>query len=494
MLWLRQAYIVANIHIFLISTMQKEQLFRHISKYFPHDMTGEQHRSLGVFCDFLLDTGSRSIFILRGSAGTGKTSLAAAMVKSLHSLGQKMVLLAPTGRAAKVFSHHSGHAAYTIHRRIYRQKSVVGDFNLNNNLLHDALFFVDESSMIAAQPPSSGSLFSGALLDSLVQFVYQGEGCRLVLIGDTAQLPPIGEEQSFALNADYMRHYGLNVYEAELNEVLRQSEESGILHNATCIRLSQDMPLIRFKGFSDVRMIRGDELIEALTSSYYDVGCDETMVVTRSNKRANIYNQGIRNTVLDREDILSSGDMLMIVKNKYLSKEMQRNFSVSGKGDDLEFIANGDRARVERVRNVRQLYGFNFADVTLSFPDYDNSELVLTVLTDTLTSESPSLTAEQQQALYERILEDYQDIPLKTERMKKLREDAYYNAVQVKYAYAVTCHKAQGGQWSHVYIDQGYMSPEMFDADYVHWLYTAVTRATERLFFVNWPDSQTEQP
>ena len=472
--------------------MKKDDLFRHISSYFPYEMTDCQCRTVSTFTDFLYEGGQHSVFLLRGSAGTGKTSLASAIVRSLRALGQKIVLLAPTGRAAKVFSQHSCNSAYTIHRRIYRQKTFAGDFNLNFNSLKNTLFFVDESSMISSQSADTASGFGGALLDNLVQFVYQGSGCRLVLIGDTAQLPPVGEEQSYALNGDYMHHYGLEVYETDLDEVLRQSFESGILHNATSIRLTSGIPKVRFNGFADMRMVPGNELIETLMSSYSEVGEDETMVVTRSNKRANVYNQGIRLQCLDREDMLSSGDMLMIVKNKYLNQEQQKQFAEKANDSTFEFIANGDRARVERVRNIRELYGFCFADVVLKFPDYNNAELQLTVLTDTLTAEAPALTFEQQQSLQERILEDYMDIPTKTERMKKLREDIYYNAVQVKYAYAVTCHKAQGGQWAHVYIDQGYMTQEMFNADYVHWLYTAITRATERVFLVNWPKSQTE--
>lgn len=471
--------------------MKKERIFQHISTFFPYEMTAEQSEVVSAFSDFLLESDKRSVFILRGSAGTGKTSIASAIVRALNSLGLKLVLMAPTGRAAKVFSQHSGYAAYTIHRKIYRQKGFGGGFSLNVNMQKNTLFFVDEASMIASQPSLSSS-FEGALLDNLVQFVYHGDGCRLVLIGDTAQLPPVGEDQSYALYADYMRQYGLNVYEAELNEVLRQSEESGILYNATRIRLTDIMPKVRFHGFADVQMISGSDLIETLTTSYSDVGEDETMVVTRSNKRANIYNQGIRNTVLYREEMLTYGDMLMIVKNKYLSPEQQKEFSCNSSDTALEFVANGDRARVERVRNIRELYGFTFADVILSFPDYDDSELQLTIITDTLMAEAPALTSEQQSELFNRVLEDYMDIPTKAERMRKMREDPYYNAAQVKYAYAVTCHKAQGGQWAHVYIDQGYMTPEMFDADYVHWLYTAVTRATERLYFVNWPKEQTE--
>jgi hypothetical protein len=324
----------------------------------------------------------------------------------------------------------------------------------------------------------------------------------MLLIGDRAQLPPVGEEESGALTAAVIRAYGLTVYEADLSEVLRQSRESGILYNATVIRqmMARDgatqLPRIRFRTFPDIVAVPGDELIESLATSYSRVGQDDTIVVTRSNKRANIFNQGIRRTVIDREEELCRGDRLMIVKNNYywtaasLSPEEQRG-EAHGQSR-LSFLANGDVAAVQRIRHVHEQYGFRFAEVTLQFPDYDDYELTATVLLDTLTSESPSLTREQQQQLYDRVMEDYADIPLKKDRLAKLRQDRYYNALQVKFAYAVTCHKAQGGQWAHVYVDQGYMTDDMLTPDYMHWLYTAFTRATERLFLVNWPQAQVE--
>ena len=315
-----------------------------------------------------------------------------------------------------------------------------------------------------------------------------------MLIGDSAQLPPVGETESPALQSDVLRSYGLHVYECALNEVLRQSEASGILWNATEVRRlmyegGYELPKIQFLDFTDIRNVPGDELIETLASSYSLVGLDDTIVVTRSNKRANIYNQGIRNTVLDREDELCSGDQIMIVKNNYYwIKEEQP--TANGQLP-IAFIANGDRAVVRRVRHVHEQYGFRFADVTMTFPDYDDYELTATVLLDTLTSEAPALTREQQDLLYNKVLEDYADIPQKPERLKKLREDRYFNALQVKFAYAATCHKAQGGQWAHVYVDQGYMTDDMLTPDYLHWLYTAFTRATEKLYLVNWPKTQT---
>ena len=400
--------------------------------------TPEQAQALDVFTQFMMDRDDQVVMILRGSAGTGKTTLAGAIVRAMAALKQKLILLAPTGRAAKVFSLNAGHAAYTIHRRIYRQKSAgdLSSFNLNVNLNRDTLFIVDEASMIANLGLGESAFGSGCLLDDLMQFVYQGQNCRLLLIGDRAQLPPVGE-----------------------------------------------VPRIRFQGFTDIQVVTGDELIDTLSSSYYHAGMDETIVITRSNKRANIYNQGIRNMVLDRDDELCRGDLLMIVKNNYFWTEGSK---------EIPFLANGDRAVVQRVRHVHELYGFRFAEVTMTLPDYDDYELTATVCLDTLTTEAPALTREQQEQLYQAVLEDYADITQKTERIKKLKSDRYYNALQVKFSYAVTCHKAQGGQWAHVYLDQGYMTDDMLTPDYIHWLYTAFTRATEKLYLVNWPSSQKQ--
>ena len=506
-----------------------DELKYKILQQFGFPPTQEQAHALEVFAEFLTDRDPHAVMILRGSAGTGKTTLSGAIVRTLKEIRQKVMLLAPTGRAAKVFSLNSGSPAYTIHRRIYREKSfsgVEGQFNLNDNLYTDTLFMVDEASMIANMGLGGMSFGSGCLLDDLVHFVYQGRNDRLLLIGDKAQLPPVGEEESPALHAAMLEGYGLKVYECDLNEVLRQSEESGILYNATLIRqmITHDditqLPKIHFAGYSDIKPMPGAELIEALADSYHHVGLDDTIVVTRSNKRANIFNQGIRNMVLDREEELSQGDILMIVKNNYYWMEEERKkikeieerrvksegtepgtathkvqsskFQVQS-NDIPAFLANGDRAKVLKVRRRIDLYGFRFATLLLQFPDYDNYELEATVLLDTLTSEAPALTHEQQEQLFYQIEEDYQDIPLKADRMKAIRQDQFFNALQVKFAYAVTCHKAQGGQWAHVYVDQGYMTDDMLNPDYIHWLYTAFTRATEMLYLVNWPETQTVQ-
>ena len=480
-----------------------DELKYKILQQFGFPPTQEQAHALEVFAEFLTDRDPHAVMILRGSAGTGKTTLSGAIVRTLKEIRQKVMLLAPTGRAAKVFSLNSGSPAYTIHRRIYREKSfsgVEGLFNLNDNLYTDTLFMVDEASMIANMGLGGMSFGSGCLLDDLVHFVYQGRNDRLLLIGDKAQLPPVGEEESPALHAAMLEGYGLKVYECDLNEVLRQSEESGILYNATMIRqmITHDditqLPKIHFAGYSDIKPMPGAELIESLADSYHHVGLDDTIVVTRSNKRANIFNQGIRNMVLDREEELSQGDILMIVKNNYYWMEEERKSNNKLQNNEIPaFLANGDRAKVLKVRRRIDLYGFRFATLLLQFPDYGNYELEATVLLDTLTSEAPALTHEQQEQLFHQIEEDYQDIPLKADRMKAIRQDQFFNALQVKFAYAVTCHKAQGGQWAHVYVDQGYMTDDMLNPDYIHWLYTAFTRATEMLYLVNWPKTQTVQ-
>lgn len=481
--------------------MLEDEITYRILKEFPFEPTGEQRAALRTFAAFLTDRDSRAAMILRGSAGTGKTVLASAIVRAMTLMKQKVVLLAPTGRAAKVFALNSGHEALTIHRKIYRERSFSGPsgaFNLNDNLHADTLFIVDEASMVSNSGHESSAFGSGRLLDDLIRYVYQGRNCRLLMVGDRAQLPPVGETESPALSADILGAYGLKVHECDLNEVVRQGSSSGILYNATNIRrlisgydgsslalsdaASSLLEQIKVDvSFPDVAVVPGDELIEQLGSSYGTAGLDDTIVITRSNKRANIYNQGIRNTILDREEALSTGDILMVVRNKYLDPKLKA---------PVPFIANGDRGIVRRVSNYRDLYGFHFADISLEFPDYDNFELDTTVILDTLTSESPALTREQNEQLFNAVMEDYADVPLKSERMKHIREDSYYNALQVKFGYAVTCHKAQGGQWTDVYIDQGYMTDEMVTPDYLHWLYTAFTRATGHLYLVNWPGKQ----
>lgn len=444
-----------------------------------------------MLAEFLLSPSEREVFMLCGYAGTGKTTLISALVRTLVQLERRVVLLAPTGRAAKVFSNYSGRSAHTIHKCIYRQKSIVNNavFTLADNRWRNTLFIVDEASMIAAG--GSSGFGSGALFDDLVEFVYSGDGCSLLLLGDTAQLPPVGEELSPALSCDYIRSMFLNVVRVEMTQVMRQSDGSGILQNATMLReiISQGVvgqfPRVRFEGFADVCRVSGDELIEAIESCYSEAGIDETIILCRSNKRANVYNEGIRRRILYREDELNRGDLLMVVKNNYYWREEL------GKEDKsllekIDFIANGDVAEITRVGGVEEMYGFRYADVTLSFIDYDDCEMDVKIMLNTLTSESPSLTRDENERLFTAVWDDYPEIRSKRKRMEEMRKNPYYNALQVKYGYAVTCHKAQGGQWRRVFIDQGFIAADGYDADYYRWLYTAFTRATEKLYLVNW--------
>ena len=480
---------------------------------FGHNPTTQQQEVVQALTEFILPVDKSTsgqindqVFILRGYAGTGKTSLVSALVRTMEQLERRCVLMAPTGRAAKVLSLYSGHEAFTIHKRIYRQKSIEDDtvFSMGYNTLKNALFIVDEASMISND--ASNTVYgTGRLLDDLIQFVYSGEGCRLILLGDTAQLPPVGNTKSPALQPEVLTGYGLDVTCMTLSQVVRQRNLSGILQNATSLRQMADplcpsdisssmgIPPIHFS--SDVQNVPGDELIETLSNCYHNYGTDDTIVVCRSNKRAHIYNMGIRNQILDREEELASGDMIMVVKNNYFWMKADSSNEILTHSGELEgarssFLANGDIAQVLRVRNERELYGFRFADCELRFPDYDNMELTATVLLDTLHTEAPALPHEMNEQLWNRVLEDYADIPYKKDRMKKMKEDPYYNALQIKYAYAVTCHKAQGGQWSQVFIDQGYVTEEMIGLDYYRWLYTAFTRATDNLYLVNWQQDE----
>ena len=482
--------------------------------------TTEQENAAKMMADFVLRQESDGIFILRGYAGTGKTTLVGALVRSLDMLKQRTVLMASTGRAAKVFSLHTGHTAYTIHKRIYRQKAFTGNmegFLQGVNLMKHTLFIVDEASMISNNGGLGATFGTGRLLDDLIQFVYSGEGCRLMLIGDTAQLPPVGETESPALSADMIAGYGLAVSETTLTQVVRQLSESGILWNATALRRAlaeddiYDFPRLRLTP--DVVYLPGAELIEELEQAYYECGTDDTIVVTRSNARAKAFNLGIRGRILGYEEELCGGDRLIIVKNNYhwikpdaeqLAKAYEsEQLRAQGQqpedvdpdeetGPTMEFIANGDMAVIRRYRNERQAHGFRFVDATISFPDFDDIEIDATILLDTLTSEAPALTNSQQEELFQRVWDDYPELKTKQDRMKAIKNDPYFNALQVKYAYAVTCHKAQGGQWSRVFLDQGYVTEDMLGPDYYRWLYTALTRATEKVYLINWPKQGLE--
>lgn len=473
--------------------MLSDYFIQRLSENLPYVPTEEQAGLVARLAEFLWDDNVPSVFVIKGYAGTGKTSLVGALVKTLETFERACVLLAPTGRAAKVFASYAAHPAYTIHKKIYRQRAFTGDFTgfqLAHNAHKNTFFIVDEASMIANEAAEGAHYGSGLLLDDLFDFVYSGAGCRLILLGDTAQLPPVGQVRSPALDEEYLRRYGYPVYSCELTHVVRQVEESGVLFNATRLRNAMQenplpVPSIAWRRFPDVSLVGGDELVEVLSSAYRRDGMDETIIVTRSNKRANIFNQGIRNRILYREEELASGDLLLVARNNYFWSE---------KYEKLDFIANGDVARVVRVRRVCEMYGFRFADVVLYFPDYEE-EMEAKVILDTLHSESPSLTAEENTRLFNAVMEDYADVPSKRERLKRLKNDPWFNALQVKYAYAVTCHKAQGGQWTNVFIDMGYIRPDMLGLDFYRWLYTAFTRTTGRLLLINVsPDYIEEKP
>jgi exodeoxyribonuclease-5 len=418
-------------------------------------------------------------------AGTGKTSLISAMVKCLSLFKVDVQLLAPTGRAAKVLASYSDASAYTIHKKIYRQQSSsdgFGRFVLDFNKHSNTLFIVDEASMVSNEL-SDGSVFgSGRLLEDLLELVYQGPICRLMVVGDTAQLPPVGLDVSPALDPVLQNYHGFSVYQAELNEVVRQEGQSGILYNATKIRdlvlksNAGDNFQVRIKPFNDVEFVSGEFLIEKISDCYDRYGMDETIVVTRSNKRANLFNQGIRRSILYREEELSAGDLLMIVKNNY--------FYINP-DEKLDFIANGEIGKVIRVGKTENLYGFRYANICLQLLDLGNLEIDCKVFLDTLNIEKPAFGSEDGIRLFEAISEDYQYVKSKKKRVEMIRKNEYYNALQVKYAYAVTCHKAQGGQWEAVFIDHGYLAEEMINTDFLRWLYTAFTRPKTKLFLVN---------
>lgn len=455
-----------------------------IKDNFPYEFTKEQENALALIVKFLFQKKDDSLFLLKGYAGTGKSSIIGALVKTMTEFKQKTILMAPTGRAAKVFSSYAGHPAFTIHKRIYRQKRFGEDFSIMDNLHKDTLFIVDEASMISNEGLEAGIFGTGRLLDDLIHYVYSGENCRLLLIGDAAQLPPVTQEDSPALQTVMLEGYGLDVVETTLSQIVRQAEESGILLNATNIRNMlnddevSDFPKLALNGFDDIKKISGEELIDEISSAYDRDGIENTIVISRSNKRSNIYNQGIRNRILYREEELSPGDMLMITKNNYFwTEELEK----------IDFLANGEILEVLRIRKTQELYGFRFCDVLVRSIDYD-IELEIKILLDTLSSDTAGLSRERANELFYNILEDYSDISTKAGKMKKMKVDPYFNAVHVKFAYAITCHKAQGGEWKNVFLDLGYVPAEYMGTNFYRWLYTAITRADNKLYFVNLPD------
>ncbi|GAB6013199.1 ATP-dependent DNA helicase [Viscerimonas tarda] len=458
-----------------------------VKQYFGFEPTSGQLAVLSRIGGFLFSKNADSLFLLKGYAGTGKSTLIGALVKTMDEFKQKTVLLAPTGRAAKVFSGYSSHPAFTIHKKIYRQQRFSHEqsgFAPIDNLHKDTLFIVDEASMISNDGLDSSMFGSGRLLDDLIHYVYSGENCRLMLIGDSAQLPPVGQEYSPALQTAVLQGLGLEVQEETMTQIVRQAEDSGILFNATQMRKAlagnqtDVFPKIKFKGFADIINLSGEELIDEITTSYDRVGMEDTIVISRSNKRSTIYNNGIRNRILYREEELSGGDMLMVTKNNYYWTE---------KIEQLDFLANGELLEVLRVRKTIELYGFRFCDVLVKHPDYD-IELEVKILLDTLHSDVAGLTKEKSDELFFNILEDYADITTKAGKMRKLKTDPFYNAVQVKYGYAITCHKAQGGEWKNVFLDIGYITEEHLGANFYRWLYTAFTRASQKLYLVNLPE------
>lgn len=454
------------------------------------EATNSQKKIVEKLSEYLADDDYARIFVLNGYAGTGKTTLISALVAALKALNIKSVLLAPTGRAAKVLARYCGEQALTIHKRIYRQRTNAdyeSKFSLDFNKEQDAVFIVDEASMLS-DAAGDGPLFgSGSLLEDLISYVRNGRRCRLILVGDAAQLPPVGAAMSPALDVNVLSRYG-NVSYASMDEVVRQHEESGILFNATLVRCMLENNIFEVPHFEmdypDIEALDGSEFMEKLQDAYDRYGRDEVIVVTRSNKRANRYNEGIRRYILGAEEEIESGDMLMVVKNNY------HYASTSAEEADaaMNFIANGDIARLVRLRRFEDFYGFHFANAVLSFADYGDMELECKILLDTIRSESPSLTRDESSRLFYEIEKDYADIKSKLKRFKEIRENPHYNAVQVKFAYAVTCHKAQGGQWKAVFVDRCLFGDEPMTRDMLRWLYTAMTRATEKLYLVNFDE------
>ena len=458
-----------------------------IEQNFGNIPTSQQMEVFTLLEKFLPLAENKECFILKGYAGTGKTTIISALVKILPQLKLRYVLLAPTGRAAKVVSNYSGRKAFTIHKKIYRKKvasSPEMNFVLSDNILENTVFIVDEASMISDQ---THDYSRKSLLQDLISYVYNGKNCKLMLVGDTAQLPPVGSIFSPALSRDFIvNQFQLQVFGYELTDVVRQEKESGILFNATQLRelIRKDkevFPKFSIRAYKDIFRMSGERLVEGLNYAYDKYGMENTIVICRSNKNANAYNQNIRNRILYREEEITGGDHIMVVRNNY--------FWLSAEDSASDFIANGDIARIRKVRRVEEQYGFRFAEVVLDLIDFPDAEaLTCKVMLDTLYSETPSLSAADNKRFYEAVLEDYMHIEDKKLRMEELKKDPYYNALQIKFAFAVTCHKAQGGQWPAVFIDQGYLTDEMLNTEFLRWLYTAVTRSNRELFLVNFSD------
>jgi exodeoxyribonuclease V len=455
-----------------------------IREHIGYAPTPGQEELIGQLGEFIAATGEKEVMLVKGFAGTGKTSMVSGLVKVLPQVNLKFMLLAPTGRAAKMLSLYAGQSAYTIHKKIYRQRSAkdgFGDFVLNKNLFHSTVFIVDEASMIASQGSDLSIFGSGNLLDDLIEFVFSGTHNKLILVGDSAQLPPVGTDLSPALDRYVLESKGFRVREVFLGDIVRQAMDSGILHNATEVRKrlqdeDSSYPALTTTGFEDIRSIEGSMVTEEISNSYDRYGQDNTIIVCRSNKQANRYNAGIRAQLLGREEEISSGDYLMVVKNNYFWLQ---------ESDYVDFIANGDILKVEKILTHQERYGCRFADVVARFVDYPDLQVNVKIMLDTLMLDAASISNEKNKELYYSVAEDYSEVTPKKKQYEQVKKDPFFNALQVKFAYAVTCHKAQGGQWKSVFVDQGYISEEMLGTEYLRWLYTALTRATEKLYLVN---------
>ncbi len=462
-------------------------IYNNLCKNLGNTPTDDQSVALKKLAAYIVDNNNDVIFLMTGYAGTGKTSVISSVVKTLDLLRMRSVLLAPTGRAAKVLSSYAGRQAFTIHKKIYRQKSSkdgMGSFSLDRNLHKDTFFIVDEASMVSNITGDSSLFGSGKLLDDLIEYVYSGTDCKLIIVGDTAQLPPVGSALSPALDPVVVEEYGFGLISCELKQVVRQSQTSGVLMNATSVRLQvaeSDLvhPSIDCINYKDIIRITGEELIDEISSAYGTCGMEGTIIVVNSNKQANRYNQGIRNRIFFREEEISPGDMVMVVKNNY--------FIIEEDEDGTGFIANGDIAEVRKIRKYEDRYGFHFADMTLKFPDY-NLELESKVMLDVLHLDTPALPSEKNRELFQSVLSDYIHIKTRRKQFEAVKNDPFFNALQIKFAYAVTCHKAQGGQWERVFIDQGMFNRNEISIDYLRWFYTALTRSTDRVYLVNFAE------
>ncbi len=463
--------------------MRETIIFKSLCSNLGYTPTDDQTVALKMIASYICGNNNDIIFLLTGYAGTGKTSIISIVVKTLDLLRMRSVLLAPTGRAAKVLASYAGKQALTVHKKIYRQKSSkdgMGNFVLDRNLHKDTFFIVDEASMISNSSGDKSLFGSGKLLDDLVEFVYSGTNCKLIIVGDMAQLPPVGSAVSPALDINVLMEYGFKLVSAELKQVVRQSETSGVLMNATKVRLQIATnnlfhPSLDCVNFADTKRITGEELIDEISVAYGTCGMEGTIIVVNSNKQANRYNQGIRNRILFREEEISTGDMVMVVKNNYF---------LTNEENGVEFIANGDIAEVRKIKKYEERYGFRFADMVLKFADYD-LEIESKVMMDVLHLDTPALPPEKNRELFQNVLSDYLHIRSRRKQYEAVRNDHFFNALQIKFAYAVTCHKAQGGQWERVFIDQGMFNRNDITIDYLRWFYTALTRSTDKVYLVN---------